>query len=94
MNRDILKETFVQNGHSYANDALQTICEKLCQCHGTTYKTLDLLQRTDLSPEEETEKNRLTRNNRTMIALFDSIVEQGRDFAIKFIDANTHLFIK
>ena len=82
MNRAVLKEVLVQNGHSYANDALQGILSRLLPQN----PQLILKELRDEKPSAEYYK--AVKNQEAMIRTFNSIVGQGKEFALKFINAN------
>lgn len=90
MNRKILDGILVLDGHSYANDALQAICAKLTQYDN--HKFMKLLDSKPTTEEEKEEAQKQSHRQRIAIGLFNSVVEQGKDFAVAFILKNDYLF--
>lgn len=85
MNREVLKETFVSNGHSYANDALQSICTKIYP-----FNPMIILNHPNKEPyTEEVEKH--VENQKNMVKLFNQLVFFGKEFCMMFIKNNWSL---
>ncbi len=86
MNREVLKNTFVSNGHSYANDVLQEICTKIF--YSDPYKILN-------APKNEPwtdEVKKHVDNMDLMVKLFNQVVSFGKEFALSFIKNNWSLY--
>jgi hypothetical protein len=86
MNRKVLANIFVSNGHSYANDALQGICTEIYNFD--PYVILNAPRELPWSVEVKEH----CRNQEQMIKLFDKIVSKGKDFALLFIKNNWSLY--
>lgn len=85
MNREVLSQILVCNGHSYANDALQGICTAIYPFD--PYKILEAP--TDQPYSEEVKLH--TKNQREMQKLFNMIVSRGKESALNFIKWNWNL---
>ena len=88
MNRDIMKGITVLDDKYYANDALQHICAKIFPVNNAI-----LLHHLDNTPREErpAEYWESSRNQESLILMFDNIVSKGKEFALQFIEQNKTL---
>jgi len=101
MNREVLTGLYVGDGHSYANDALQKICSKICNYSlseimklQSEIEDLAWLKEQPYSAELLTEKQQIRYHEladaqNLMMILFNKIVSHGSEFAIQFIEANS-----
>jgi hypothetical protein len=91
MNRTLLKDVFVLDGMYYANDALQWICSNISNYSNSAMLELQSRSFENASVYDSREFKDQRRAQNNMIILFNSIVERGHDFAIKFIHNNLDL---
>jgi hypothetical protein len=93
MNREPLSMLLISQGDMYANDALQTICERIYNYKNNDFLNFQGRCFEDTSLYDTQEYKDFAKGLNNSINLFNTIVGLGKDEALDFIKANWLQFI-